>query len=299
MKNPFSKFKKGPVATVTIELGFVKVLVARGPEVLGHQISPVTPRFFREGLGNNREGLGSVIRTAITELGGDTKNVIAAVPGFQNNLWVMGLPPADELDPSVVIPREANRRMGINAETSYLAWHRIPDKLDRRRWIVVSATRRSMGTMVDAIQASGSKLGYMELRSFALARAINEPTAMILGAYAEGCDVVIVRDSAPLAYTGVYWGSDSLDGPTLVNRLAEAASRSVAVHNQNTMEEPFPEDMPVYVFGSPVGREPAIATQLATALGRPAGVPAPPVTHPADTPVQDLMVNIGLALAVA
>lgn len=298
MVSLLSRLRRRTFATVTIELGLVKVLVCRDLEVLGYRIAPVTPRYFREGLVSNRDGVAGVIRSAVSDLNGQTRTAMAAVPGFQNNLWVMGLPQAQGLDPGLVIPQDATRRMGISPETSYLRWQRLTDKLDRRRWLVVSATRRSMATVPETFQRSGLKLRYMELRQFALARAVNEPDAMIVSTYADGCDVVIVREAAPVAYTGLYWGADTLDGPTLLNRLAEAASRTVAVHNQNTMEDPLSEDVPIFVFGSPIEREPALAGQLATALQRPSGIVAPPIGYPADLPLQDLMVNIGLALAM-
>ncbi|MBI2965865.1 MAG: hypothetical protein HYY34_06665 [Chloroflexi bacterium] len=298
MVSLLSTLRRRTFATVTIELGLVKVLVCRDLEVLGYRITPVTPRYFREGLISNREGVAGVIRSAVSDLDGQTSVAVAAVPGFQNNLWVMELPQAQGLDPGLVIPQDATRRMGISPETSYMRWHRLADILDRRRWLVVSATRRSMATIPETFQRSGLKLRYMELRQFALARAVNEPDAMIVSTYADGCDVVIVRDAAPVANTGLYWGADTLDGPTLLNRLAEAASRTVAVHNQNTLEDPLSEDVPLFVFGSPIAREPTIATQLATALQRPSGVASPPIRYPADLPLQDMMVNIGLALAM-
>ncbi|MBI4306560.1 MAG: hypothetical protein HY678_09615 [Chloroflexi bacterium] len=221
------------------------------------------------------------------------------MPGFQTLLWVLGLPPADDLDPKIVIPQDANRRMGISMETSQLAWHRLPDRLDRRRWVVVSATRRSLATLPEMVDRAGSRLRYMELRPFALARAVNQPDAMIVGTYIEGCDIVIVRDGTPMAYTGLYWGVDPLDGPTLVNRLAEAASRTAAVYNQNALEDPLPDDVPIYVFGTQIGREAGIAAQVASVLQRPLGDVSSPISHPPDFPVQDLMVNIGLLLALA
>jgi hypothetical protein len=274
-------------------------MVSRGLDVTGYRIVPVTPRYFRDGMVSNREGVAGVIRSALSDIGVKATVAAAAVPGFQTNLWVLGLPHAEGLDPGLVILQDANRRMGITPETSILRWHRLADRLDRRRWLVVTASRRSMATVPETLQRAGLNLRYMELRQFALARAVNESEAMIVSTYADGCDVVIVRDTAPVAYTGFYWGSDTLDGPTLVNRLAEATSRTVTVHNQNSVEDPLHEDVPMYVFGSPIGREPAIATQLATALGRQAGVVAPPLTHAPDLPVQDLMVNLGLAMAMA
>jgi hypothetical protein len=294
-----STIRRPAVAAVTVELGLVKVVVFRQLEVLGFRIVPVTPRFFRDGLISNRDGVAGVIRSAVSDIdGGRVREAVAAVPGFQNNLWVMGLPQADGLDPSLVIPQDASRRMGISPETSLLRWHRLGDKLDRSRWLVVSATRRSMATIPETIQRAGLSLKYVELRQFALARAVNEADAMIVSTYAEGCDVVIVRDAAPVAYTGFYWGADSLDGPTMLNRLAEATSRTLAVHNQNSLEDPLAEDVPFFIFGSPIAREPALAGQLATALQRPVGVAAPPVGYPSDLPLQDLMVNLGLALVI-
>lgn len=289
--------KPREVTSVTIENGFIKLLHIRGQQVVDYQIAPVTSRFFREGLVSSTERVARVMRSAVEEMGGVIDGVSAAVPGFQANIWLLALPSTRGLDPKVVIPQDASRRMGISPENSFLTWKRLPDRLDQRQWLVLSATRRSIASVADTVQHVGLKLRRLELRPFALARAVNQTDAMIVCTFTEGADVVIVRNSAPVAYTGVFWGAEPVDGTVLVNRLSEVAERTLATYDQNTLDGPLSDEVPVYVCGSPISLEPSIASQLAVMLQRPAGKLSPPLDHPDDFPIHDLIVNIGLTLA--
>ena len=108
--------------------------------------------------------------------------------------------------------------------------------------------------------------------------------------------MVIVRDAIPVAYQSAYWGADQIDRSVLVNRLTEMVGRAIATYDENNFGMPLPDQTPLYVAGSPVGMELDIGTQVATALQRPNEQLNPPLAHPPDFPINDLIVNVGLAL---
>jgi len=228
---------------------------------------------------------------------GSHRHVIGAVPGYQTTVQLMELPNARSLDPSVVIPREAHRTMGISPETSVLTWQRLPGTLDVNQWLVLSATTRSMSTMSAITQAAGIRLEAMELRPFALARAINQPDAICAWTTYDGCDALVIRDWIPVAHQAAYWGPGSeLEATDLINRVTEVVESTVTSYTTQNPDTLITDDVPVYVSGSPAVNEPGIARRVASNMRRTAGELESPLTLPPDFPIHDMIVNTGLAL---
>ena len=284
------------IASITIEHGMVKLLVCRGLEVLDYRVLMANPRFFREGQVSNSDRVAGLIQNALPEMKGRFRKAIGVVPGFQNRLRLMELPLAPGLDPRTVIAQEASRSMRVSADTYQLNWRRLADRLDRSRWLVLAASRRSIASLLDTAQKAAIGLKTLELRPFALARALNQPNAVVAWTAPDGCDVVIVKDSVPVEHQSLFWGAELVEDTVLVDRLTEVVGRTLAGYDRNSTEGPLSDDAQLFVCGSPVGREPTIAYQVANNLGRVTGALASPVAYPDDFPINDLIVNIGLSL---
>ena len=282
--------------SVTVEHGIIKLLVTSGLEVIDYRIALANPLFFREGLISDSGRMATILETALEDVPGERRSIIGAVPGYQSTLGRLELPNAKGLDPDLVVPREASRTMGISLDRSYVTWTRLPDNVDRARWLVLSANRRSITSLTDTITAAGMRMSTMELRPFALARAVSKPDAIIAWTAPDGCDTIIVRNWVPVTHQSAYWGAEPVDSSVLANRLTDIISRTVAVHEESQLDMPLPAATSVYVTGSPVGLEPGVRAQVAANLQRTFEDVNPPLKLPPDFPIDDLVVNVGLAL---
>ncbi len=282
--------------SVTVEHGVVKLLVSKGREVVDYRVLLANPRFFREGQVSNVERVAGIMRGVVLEIGEGLPKAIGGVPGFQNRLRVMEFPRAAGLDPNMVIPQEASRSLKVSTETYKLDWLQLSDRLDRTRWLVLATSRRSITSFMETARLANVGVSTLELRPFALARAVNDPNAAIAWVAPDGCDVVIVKDSVPVEHQRLFWGAEMVEDSVIVDRLTEVAGRTIDSFNESSSEGPLADQAPLYVCGSPLGREPAIGYQVAANLGREAGVLAPPLAAPEGFPVHDLVVNVGLVL---
>ena len=288
------------VASLTLEHGYIKILVSKGMEVLDFKIVETTPRVFREGMISDPRRASIILKNAISELAVRPRRFTGAVPGYQTNVQDIELPLIGGLDPKLVLPREAHRVMGVSADTSFLAWHRLPDDLDNAHWLVISATKRSIASITATAKAAGVTVREVELRAFALARAVNLPDVVIAWAAADGCDVALVRDWEPMVVQSAYWGAvPKAEGEVLFNRITEVAERAILTHGQQNPEALLSDDTPVVVTGSPIARAPDIPNRVSATLGRPLERIEPAMHLPPGFPIDDLVVNIGLALGSA
>jgi hypothetical protein len=293
------KKKDNILAFITIEHGMVKLLTCDGLNVLDYRVLLANPRFFREGQVSNNARVGTLIQNVLPEMEGHFDKVIGGLPGFQSRLQLLELPNTGGLNPNVVIPQEASRVMKVSTETYHLSWHRLPDLLDRSRWLVLAASRRSINSFMDTAQRADIRFDSLDLRPFALARAVNYPEAVIAWVAPDGCDVIIVRDWVPVEHQSLFWGAELVEDTVLVDRLTEIVGRTIATYDQNASEGPLNEEAPLFVCGSPIRREPEMANRVASNLNRDVGELVSPLTQPDDFPVQDLIVNIGLILREA
>ena len=283
--------------TLTIEHGYVKLLVTRGREVVDYRIEPASPRFFREGLVSDAPRIAALIKQVVQDVIGSHKRVIAAVPGYQTNLRRIELPNVKGMDPKLVIPNEARKTMGITPDKSRISWHHLPGTTDTGNWLVVSATNRSISSISAPAASAGLSMTALELRPFAVARATSQADAIFAWTAADGCDAVIVRDWVPMTYQAAYWGAGLAMEPTdLVNRIVEVLESTIDAHDIQNPEMAASPDIPLYVYGSPSGQDNDIARRVAQLLGRETGAPDIPLDLPDGFPLDDLIVNVGLSL---
>ena len=298
MTSLFSSMSR-QVTTMTIENGVVKLLVCRGLEVLDYRVLLANPRFFREGQVSNSPRVAALLQAVLPEMKGDFRRVVGGVPGFQNRLRLMQFPRGPGLDPRVVIPQEASRTMRVSVDTYDLSWLRLPDRLDRTGWLVLATSRRSIGSLVETAHLAEMGLKVLEPRAFALARVVNSREAVVAWTAPDGCDVVIVKESVPVEHQSIFWGAELVEDAVLRDRLTEVVGRTIDTFNSSSTEGPLSEEAPLFVLGSPMGREPMIVSGVAGNLGRLAGEIELPLIMPEDFPIQDLIVNVGLALREA
>ena len=293
-------FKKdNRVASITIEHGMVKLLTCDGLNVLDYRVLLANPRFFREGQVSNNARVATLLQNVLPEMEGDFHKVVGGLPGFQSRLQILELPKNSKMDPGKVIPEQAVSIMKVNLQTDHLSWHRLPDLLDRSRWLVLAASRRSINSFMDTALRANIRFDSLDLRPFALARAVNYPEAVIAWIAPDGCDVIIVKDWVPVEHQSLFWGAELVEDTVLVDRLTEIVGRTIATYDQTASEGPLNEEAPLFVCGSPIRREPEMANRVASNLRRDPGELVSPLIQPDDFPVQDLIVNIGLILREA
>lgn len=286
--------------TVTLEHGYIKLMLSKKQEVLDYRMVDANPRLFREGMVSDPRRMANFLRSALDEMHPNVRGVFGVVPGYQTRMQNLVLPRAKGIDPKLVVPREAQRTMGVSMDTSFLAWHRLPDTMENSQWLVLTATKRAVATLNATLTTAGLKLMAIELRPFALSRAINRADAVVAWAATDGCEAIVVRDWLPMSHQAAYWGAEPpVEGDVLVNRITEVTERAVVTYDQQNPNTPLPEDTPLFVTGTPVSRDPNVAQRVAVTLGRQVEEIEPPMLLPEGFPVHDMIVNLGLALWTA
>lgn len=283
--------------SVTIESGAMKILSTRMLDVVDYRIIPLAPQLYAGGLVADAGTISRHLAAALADMNGAHRQVYAAIPGYQSAMRRLDLPDVREIDPNEVIPREARRALSIAVENSALRWRRLPGRSRIARWLVAAASDASYSAMSAVVRGAGHRMRALELRPFALTRAIAHPTVIGILVAPDGCDVTVVRNWEPHTYQPVYWETGSVaDDADLARRLAEVVENTVDLHDLHNPEISLTPDVPVAVTGGEMEHRPELGIMVASNVGRNLIEAGNPLNAPIDFPYHSLVVNVGLAL---
>ena len=278
------------ITTLTLEHNELKVLSMRGSEVMSYSITEFGLESYLAGLVQDTQKVARDLDQALTESAAPHTRLVAAVPGYQAAISNVELPNARELDPKAIFSREVARTLGIPAELATMNWTRLPGRSQIRRWLVVSATNRSVSSITDVVYRSGYKLDALELRPFAIARAVNRQEALVIWIADDGCDAIVIHNWVPIAYQSIHWESGSL-------RPSQITDRAVAVANRTTdIRDTLNSQVPVVTTGAHIGNRSEFASSIAGRLGRQTAEPNIQFDLPEGFPIHKMIVNVGLGL---
>ena len=283
--------------TVTIESGMMKILSTRMLDVVDYRVVPLSPDLYAGGVVVDATTTSRHLAAALADMKGAHRRVYAAIPGYQSAMRRLDLPDVREIDPNEVIPREARRVLGVAVDNSTLRWRKLPGRSRIARWLVAASSETSYSAITAVVNGTGHKIRALELRPFALTRAVGHPTMVCVFASSDGCDVAVVREWEPHTCQSVYWEAGSVsDGADLARRLSEIVENTIDLHNLHNPEVSLTPDVPLALAGGEAERHADLGTMLAANAGRDLVEGRNPLNAPDDFPYRSFAVNVGLAL---
>lgn len=281
--------------SLSIEGTTLRILACEGRNISNWANIPFNPALLRNGFIANSKGMAQVIKNA---LGGKKlrhKKVIAALPGFQSLSRIITLPGTREVNPKVVLPREAGRLMPVSMENSYLFWQAVEGDESQQSFFVLAVPKRPLLRLVETLRLAGLRPAKIDIASLALARAVNSSDAIIANAENNGIDIVIVRDDIPYVMRSVFSGEEPIPLESLAPRVVEELGRNVGHYNETNRDNPLPPNLPVYLCGA-CAIDPDLPSMVQREIGYPVEEVKSVLKSPRDFPTAQMMVNMGLML---
>lgn len=222
--------------------------------------------------------------------------MIASLPSFHSVSRFLEIPATKELLPEVAIPQQARREMGYSPEGNLLFWHPMGVTGGKRRYLVLSVPKDPVITLIGTLKLAGLRPHLIEPSSFALVRAVNQPHSIIVAAEYNSLDILITSNSVPVVTQSTFLGEEPISTDALSSMIANALDRIITFYNDTRPDDPVSADTPSYLFGSALLMGPEILAAFEAALEHPVSGFYPPILGPADFPMAEMAINIGLAL---
>ncbi len=253
---------------------------------------PFNPALLRNGFIGNPQGVGQVLRSALSNKGIAAAPTTVALAGFQSMCRVISLPKSKDIVPNEVVPREARRLMAYSEKDHYLFWQPVAAKSSDV--LVVVTPRAPLATLVETMKLAGVPLRRVELLPLALAKAVAQGQCIVANVETDSMDIVITINSVPVVVRSLWLGDEPLDVDSAPRRLAEELVRTIGFHNDANPDTRLSPPQPIHLAGGIAIEE--LAPVVTQETGHPVVAIVPAFAAAQGFPAAAMAVNVGLAM---
>ena len=193
------------------------------------------------------------------------------------------------------IRHESEREMPVPLHELYLCWQDMGEHGSERRFFVVGVPKTLLDAEEQALAHAGIKSHVLDLKPITLARAVNRKEAVIVNLEADTSDIVLVVEGVPVIMRTLITGGQGVTQEDKVRQTTAEVSRTVEFYNSSHPENPISPAKPIFVTGE-LATDGSIGNLLGGAICGPVETLEPAIKLPAELPVAEYAVNIGLAL---
>jgi len=285
------------ILALSIEGNDIRILSYSNNAVDSWKSVPFGANLLKMGQVADPVGMGEVIKSAVEGIDTARCYVLCAMPGLKSVSRIISVPNVNKKDMEALIPREVRRTMTVSEEDNYFHWQVLPVEAAQARVFVLAVPKEPMSLLLQSLSNAGLHPSQIDLKPLALMRAINQKDAIIANCEGNSMELVIVSDDIPVLIRSVFLGEGVANQDYAVGRISDELGRTVVTYNEINKERPLDQDVPIYLTGAAASGVP-FALNVAALTGRTVQPLEAPVTVPADLPIAEYMVNIGLILKV-
>lgn len=283
---------------ITLEISNteIRLMEIEGGRVIKWSSRALEPGMFQEGVISDPKALSAAVRQLLTSIGLKGKNVTASVSGLYALSRIVKVPtPFEETVTRQAVLEAAMDVMPFSEGELYFSWQAIAAAEGGQQVLVVGVPRDVVDSEVHALRAAGVNPHILDLKTMALARAVNRGQALILNIESASFDVVVVVNGVTEVMRTTAWQPADLALEDKAEALAVALELTVGFYISRHLSLPSGSTTPLFVTGQMSG-DLALMERLQARIEYTIEPLAPPLDYPEHLPVSQYAVNIGLAL---
>jgi len=288
----------GHAMALTIEGLSLRILTFSGKKIEGWYNIPLNANFMKDGLVTAPQDVGKVMAEAIQEKGVPRSGVLAALPSMGAASQVLTLPKVKGNKLEEMVVREVKRLMPGATEVDYIYWQPIANGVtsgQKQSVYALAVPRSNVINMVETCSTAGIKLKGLELRPFALARAVNCKSGIIIHGEVDSIEIVIVDKSFPGLFRNIPVKDANPNPEAAWQHLTRELPFTLDYYGRSHHDSSITAETAVYLSGG-LALDPEMSLKLSQATGRKVERVEPPPGCPENFPLEQYLVNVGLML---
>jgi type IV pilus assembly protein PilM len=281
--------------TLNIEGGAIRVLAMDGKRVTAWGSLPLPPGLVRDGLVVDPVQVGSLVRAFVADNEMSRNRVNASVTGMRSLPRLLSLPKVKGALVPEAIRHESERQMPVPLDELHLCWRNLGSNGSESQFFVVGVPRGVLDAEIQTLAQAGIKEHVLDLKPMALARAVNRSEAVIIDLEPDSSHIVLVVQGIPMLMRTLILGGEGVSPQDKATQAAAEVARTVEFHNLSHPGQSISSMTSVFLTGG-LATDDSLADAVSAAIDNPIEKLAPVIECPAELPVAEYAVNIGLAL---
>jgi type IV pilus assembly protein PilM len=283
------------ITTLFIRDTSINLLVMNGNQVSRWASLPLEPGLVDQGVIQDEAQVANRVRDLFRLEKISADKVIVGLSGINSLYRLITVPELPEAILAEAVKHEARRVVPVSLDEVYLAYQSVPAPRGETRVFLVAFPRNVTDALIRTIKLAGLEPHIMDLAPLALGRIPDEPRAIIVNVRLDHCEIIVIEDRIPQIIRRVALPSEAASLSERLPTITEEFSRTVVFYNSSHLEQPLDSTVPVFVCGD-LTAAPETWQSMVGRLGSSVSQLSSPVVYPEAFPVDEFMVNIGLAL---
>ena len=287
----------GRVVTLEVDTTAIRLMETREGRVVRWASLSLDSTMVEGEVISDSQALSAAVRQLMDSSGIAARDVIASVSGLYSVSRIVAVspPPGGGVTTPEAVLEAARDVMPLPVDEVYLSWQPVTTGEDTQQVLVVGVPRDVIDDEMQALRVAGINARTLDLKTIALARAVNKEQALILNIEPSNFDIVIVANGIPEVMRTIAWQQDNLTMEDRIEHLAMNLELTVGFFNSHHPDTPLGSSVPFLITGQ-ISGDLDLVEKLQARVGYPVESLAPPLECPKHMPVSQYAVNIGLAL---
>jgi Tfp pilus assembly PilM family ATPase len=239
--------------------------------------------------------LGRMVRDVFDRRALPRHRVHCAVPTAGALSRVIDIPRASGRDRRRSVIAEAMRALGVSPGRHFVYWQTVDEQSDHTLVFVLAVPRESIRSLVEMVRAAGIRPRSVDAMPLALARAVGQADAIVVGVETSGIDLAIVLDDVPLVMGSTAFGDRALGLDEIHEAAIGVVTTELRRYQDAYVGSRVERSVPIFLGGR-LGANVRLADRLRSVTGHPIGRLTPLLDYPEEFPIADYLANIGLVL---
>lgn len=280
----------------TVESMTLRLLVFSGRKIESWYSVPLSPNLVREGLISAPEGVGSVMAEAIRENGIPNRGVVCAVSSAGSATQTITLPGVTKRNMKEMVGREIKRTMPSSVDVDFVYWQELSgEEVQKQQVYALAVPRSNITGVMEACRAAGVIVKGIELKPFALARAVNCKSGVIVHGEVDNIEVVIVDKFFPGLFRSIPIKDADPTPEVASENLLRELPFTIDYYNRTYRDAQLDPEAVVY-FSGELALDPKLAMEITEVTGREVVGVEPTEEYPPNFPMAQFLTNVGLML---
>jgi hypothetical protein len=287
-------FEKEFVA-LCLEHDGVRAIQIVGKDVVRWGARPLQSDWTQDGRIRDIQEVGSTIDKLMDEEHLSRKRVVVGITGLRSISRLVTFPRMQGSLLNGAVMREAKREMPMPLDEVYLSWQTVSDSGTDQQIFMLGVPRENVDSAVESLRTAGIRADGMDIKPLALARAVGQSTAVVVGVESDSLEAAIVVDDVPMVIRAVCPVSDGGVSADKMHLMAEELASTIRFYNDNHKDAQLAPDTPLFLTGG-LTVNPALRQVMESSFPYPIVSIEPAFRCPAGFPVPQFAANLGLAM---
>ena len=235
--------------TVNIEDNSLRITSVRGRRAVFAIESPLEPGWVQNGVVIEKANVGNLIGMLLVENRIKEKECVACVSGIQSIYRVAYVP---KLDPALLAEaakQEMQKAIPVPLDSLYTSWTDIKMSDMETALCLVGLPFDNVNSVTETLKAGGLQPKHLELKPLAVARVIDEKTAVVLNVQPAGFDIIIINDGLPELIRSLPFPGAIMNEGDKAAMVKDEVERTVNFYNSGHTSSPLNNLTPCILSG--------------------------------------------------